>query len=80
MTSTYTLLALLELYLVQAYLGGLGNTFKEFITAFNLQYSLIPTNINGTVQTAVSLAVVRRKVEEYASRIESDSNVALYNR
>lgn len=32
------------------------------------------------VQTAVSLAVVRRKVEEYASRIQSNSNVALYNR
>lgn len=54
--------------------------FKEFITAFNLQYLLIPTNINSTIQTAVSLAIVRRKVEEHTSRIQSDNNVAFYNR
>lgn len=73
-------LALPEPFLVQAYLGGLGDPFKEFITTFNLQHSLIPTAINGITQTAVSLAVARRKVEEHASRIQADSNIALYNR
>lgn len=80
MVTIHVHLSLPEPFLVQAYLGGLGDSFKEFITAFNLQHSLVPTAINGVIQTAVSLPVARRKVEEHASRLQSDSNVALYNR
>lgn len=80
MVTLYVYLALPKLFLVQAYLGGLGNTFKEFITAFNLQYSLVPTAINGIPQTAISIAVVRRKVKEHTSRIQIDSNIALFNK
>lgn len=80
MVTIHVYLGLLEPFLVQAYLRGLGNSFKEFITAFNLQHSLVPTAINGVTQAAVSLAVARRKVEEHTSRIQTDSNIALYNR
>ena len=73
-------LALPGPFQVQHYLNGLGESFNQFITSFNLQESLITTTINGIVKPEVTIAETRRKVEEHAQRAATinNSHIALY--
>jgi hypothetical protein len=72
-------LALPGPFQVQHYLNGLGESYNQFITSFNLQESLVTTIINGVVKPEVTIAETRRKVEEHAQRaaVINNSHTAL---